>query len=243
MTDIIPATPATPEATPSLPVPAAPTRMEQIKELMGDSRSAYWSGPASERLQNEYRQMVSRDRPFSAGGDDSDDAAPAARGSSPATDSRALDQSVALANLASLGTLGTQLADELGNRTHAMRYGEGQRQRIVAAIGPTAPDVIDSFSGLSNATQAAVYAELATVTVPHHHASHADCQTFTQTQHGAILATEVGADLPARLGRILHRWSRIADRLSESQLAELSDFFSHRLQARERAAVLREWSK
>lgn len=147
-----------------------------------------------------------------------------------------------LDTIAAMGTIGGAWANELRNSgdLEALEVVEDVRADIVADFGATAPDVIAAFAGLSENCQAAAYREFGTPYVPQlPPASPDDLAEFNGTSAGQILAKEWGQDAGRRLAVALFRWERLTENLSDTEFAELDDFYRLRLRPQERAAVLR----
>ena len=67
----------------------------------------------------------------------------------------------------------------------------------------------------------------------------ADLETFSESGAGRILVEEWGDEAGRKLATALYRWDRMIADLTETEEAELDDFYLNRLRPQERAAVLR----
>jgi hypothetical protein len=67
----------------------------------------------------------------------------------------------------------------------------------------------------------------------------ADLETFAGSGAGRILVGEWGDEAGRKLATALYRWERLTENLSDSEFAELDDFYRLRLRPQDRAAVLR----
>ena len=167
----------------------------------------------------------------------------------------AADQAVALtphqtadavANIAATGEIGRAWADELGtgeNARNTLQVGEDQRVALLAAMGDSAGDVEQSFDGLHNNIQMAVFRELSTTySEPQPPATADQMATFMETEHGALVAADWGSKTSRRLATALHRWERMTVLLTDAEDAALHGYF-WRMTAQERAAILMQLGK
>ncbi len=130
---------------PGLPVPTDAgeinNELEGLQEEMADTMGAYWRGPAAQRKQARFRQLVEAQEGLEGGADGPGEAEPVALGDR--------DVSTALGNLRALGTIGAGFADELGSGAKiAVEAIEENRTDILADMGDTAGDVVMAFEGL-----------------------------------------------------------------------------------------------
>ena len=146
-----------------------------------------------------------------------------------------------VADLRALGTIGAGFADELGSGAKiAVEAIEQTRVDILDGMGDTANDVVMAFEGLSDNVKGATYAELARAYVPRlPPADEADVEEFAETSAGKLLIPEWGADAGHKLAVALFRWERLVTPLTESEFAEIDDFYRRRLRPRERAGILK----
>ncbi len=106
-------------------------------------------------------------------------------------------------------------------------------------MGDSAGDVEQSFEGLDNNVQMAIYRELSmTGTPPQGEASREDMDKFRATDHGALVVDDWGVDAARNLGRALFRWQRMTVLLDDAEDAALHTYF-WAMSAKERGAVLR----
>ncbi len=63
--------------------------------------------------------------------------------------------------------------------------------------------------------------------------------SYRGTRAGRMLVGEWGDEAGRRLATALYRWDRMIADLTETEEAEIDDFYLNRLQPQERAAVLR----
>ena len=88
--------------------------------------------------------------------------------------------------------------------------------------------------------RASVYRELSNAYTPQLSAAdRADLETFAESGAGQILVREWGDEAGRKLATALYRWDRMTEDLTETEEAEIDDFYLNRLRSQERAAVLR----
>ena len=149
----------------------------------------------------------------------------------------------AVANIAATGEVGQEWAAELGhgeNARNALQVGEDQRVALLAAMGPQADQVAMAFEGLDDNVRVAVYRELGNTFSPRLPPSDADdLAIFAGLDHGGILTKEWGGETGRRLATAQHRWNRMVQYLDKGEQDILHDFFTKRLTAPERAAIVR----
>ncbi len=222
--------------------PAKPSadavRKGELEALMKDDRSVYWTGSQSDRLQNEYRGLLeAEDKPASPARDE-------ATGRYVAVTEPAVAD--ALTAIEASGDVGREWAAELGGgakASKALEVGEDQRLELLAAMGDSAGDVQQSFEGLDNNVQMAIYRELSnTYSEPQPPATADQMATFMETEHGALVAADWGSKTSRRLATALHRWERMTVLLTDAEDAALHGYF-WRMTAQERAAILMQLGK
>lgn len=209
------------------------TRLAEIQNLMAEGdHGPYWKGPHKDALQAEYRNLLDRQ--------DDDDLRETAEPAQLAEG----DVSLALDTLSGMGTIGAQFSDEIrgDGAKLTLQAMEDTRVGVLAEIGASANEVTMAFDGLDDNVRAAVYAEFSNPYVPQlPQADSADVAQFTQeASAGKILGAEWGDETPRKLANVLYRWDRLTERLSDTEMVELDDFWRHRLRANERAAILRK---
>ena len=142
--------------------------------------------------------------------------------------------------------MGEDWSAELGTGVtadKALQVGEDQRLALLDAMGDSAGDVQQSFEGLDNNVQMAIYRELSmTGTPPQGEASREDMDKFRATDHGALVVDDWGGDAARNVGRALFRWQRMTALLTDAEDAALHGYF-WRMTAQERAAILMQLGK
>ena len=122
----------------------------------------------------------------------------------------------------------------------ALEVGENLRVAILGDMGVTADEVISAFDGLADNTRASVYKEFGNPYTPQQPAADSnDLATFAESGAGRILVGEWGDEAGRKLAVALYRWDRMIADLTETEEAEIDDFYLKRLRPQERAAVLR----
>lgn len=208
-------------------VDAKAKRRGELETLMGDQHSSYWKGAEAEKLQGEYRNLL----------DGKESGMPAE-----AVTITDADVDVAIKNVAGMGEVGAEWANELGrgNARGSLEHGEDVRRSVFAEMGEAAAEVAQAFDGLPDNVRASVHREFATAYVPRlPPADRDDLEQFAQSSAGKILVKEWGGDAARRLAVALYRWDRLTFRLNDDDFDALDDFFRKRLRPQERAAVMR----
>ncbi len=220
-------------------LPAVEREIERVEEAMTDTYQ-YARSPKTQRRATALYEAAERLKADPAG----------AHGAQvPGNQAVALtdgDVSNAIENIAAVGEVGREWAKELGsgeNARNALQVGEDQRLAMLAAMGDSAGDVQQSFEGLDNNVQMAIYRELSTTYSEPQPAATADqMATFMETEHGALVAADWGSKTSRRLATALHRWERMTVLLTDAEDAALHGYF-WRMTAQERAAILMQLGK
>ena len=205
-------------------------RKTELEGMMADTRGPYWNGSKSDALQAEYRDLLDRQGGDTAAQAGADQAMTAA------------DVAGSLDVIGAMGEVGADWASDLRDSGNlgALEVSENVRSDIMADMGVTADEVASAFDGLGDNVRAAVYRELGSAYVPQQPAADpADLEEFSGTSAGQILVREWGDDAGRKLAVALYRWERTVEGLSDTEFAELDDFYRLRLRPQERAAVLR----
>ena len=217
-------------ATTGAEAPESAGRLAEIEDMMADTRGPYWNGSKSDALQAEYRELLDRQGGDTAAQAGADQAMTAA------------DVAGSLDVIGAMGEVGAEWASDLRDSGNlgALEVSENVRSDIMADMGTTADEVASAFDGLGDNVRAAVYRELGSAYVPQQPAADpADLAEFSGTSAGQILVEEWGDEAGRKLAVALYRWDRMIADLTETEEAEIDDFYRLRLRPQERAAVLR----
>ncbi len=111
----------------------------------------------------------------------------------------------------------------------------GSQRSIISTVGITT-----AIDGLDDNVRASVYREFSNAYTPRLPAADRDdLDRFAESGAGQILVKEWGEAAGRNLAIALYRWDRMTEGLSDTEFAEIDDFYLRRLGANEKASVLR----
>lgn len=226
------------------------SRRAAIEKLMSDTRSDYWRGPDSERLQNEYRAILERE----AGHSSPAAAAPDGRGlvsipSARAAESESDDPVGFQPDRAEDGRGGDSapvaspetVAKDFGIEQPVAELAVAAAGELERAFGASAHEISQVLSGSSDEVRYEMLDLIGNSYVPRtHHASRAMIEEFQATEYGRLCLAKWGSDAPRRLGILHAKAERFRERLERRGarfVAEGEFFWKRSLDAKHRALI------